>query len=144
MLEQDGIIQVESVQGGLRKNILLSELCTILQPRAEELFDLINESLEKHNLKSFIPAGLVLTGGGSLLEGMPMLASEVFGIPVRIGKPKTENQLLESLDNPKYATGYGLLLHVLQQWDCSTMMHLTGPLLQRITARMKSWVSDLF
>jgi len=144
-LLQDGIVQVESVQGGLHKNVALSELCSILQPRAEELFVLINRALNKHDFKSFMPAGLVLTGGGALLEGMQELATDLFSLPVRIGKPRADKQLLlESLDNPKYATGYGLLLHMVQQRDFADIAALQGPLMQRIAARMKTWVSDFF
>lgn len=143
-LAQDGIIQVESVQGDVSKNILLSELCTILEPRAQELFAIINKELEQRNLKQFLPAGIVLTGGGALLEGMQELATEVFNLPVRIGKPKAQNNSFESLDNPKYATGYGLLLHELQQRNQQVREQMSGPLLMRITSRMKSWVSDFF
>jgi cell division protein FtsA len=142
--EQDGMIEVESVQGGIHKNILLSELCAILQPRASELFNLINQELEQRKLKQFLSAGIVLTGGGSLLEGMQELATEIFGVPVRIGKPKSKDNLLESLDNPKYATGYGLLLHELQERSKKVRGHFSGPLVMRIAARMKSWVSDFF
>ena len=141
---EDGIVRVESVEGNLQKDVALSELCAILQPRARELFGFINKDLEKDNLKPFIPAGLVLTGGGSMLEGMQELAQEVFSLPVRIGRPQIQNQLLESLDNPKYATGYGLLKHLLQQRGSKSMANFSGPLFQRISMRMKTWVADFF
>ncbi|MGE0206320.1 MAG: cell division protein FtsA [Candidatus Babeliales bacterium] len=142
---QEGIVQVESVQGGVHKQVTLSALGSILMPRAEELFLLINKELKKYSFKPLMPAGLVLTGGGALLEGMQELAEKIFEMPVRIGRPRADNKLLlESLDHPKYATGYGLLLHVIAHNKDSSLHALQGALLQRLAARMKTWVSDFF
>lgn len=143
-VETDGFTPVESVEGGTTRHVMYSELSAILQPRAEELLLLVQRDLDQHNLTSFMPAGMVLTGGGSLLTGMQELATEIFAAPVRVGTPHVQHTLLESLNNPIYATGYGLLLHILHQQGAVAIDKLSGPLVMRIATRMKSWVSDFF
>ncbi len=144
VMQSDGYIDVESVEGGATKHIMYSELSRILQPRGQELFTLVNDSLVKANLQHFLSTGLVLTGGGALLEGIAPLASHIFQIPVRVGKPQIKESMLESLDNPMYATGYGLLLHALKKQDAAHIERMSGPLVVKIVSRMKSWVSDFF
>jgi cell division protein FtsA len=143
-VETDGFTEVESVGGGMKQHVIYSELSAILQPRTEELLWLVQQALDKNNLNVFMPAGMVLTGGGSLLRGIQELATEIFSVPVRIGTPQVQHTLLHALDNPMYATGYGLLLHALQQKDAVAIDKLSGPLVLRIASRMKSWVSDFF
>ncbi len=64
-------------------------------------------------------------------------------MPVRLGTPRTELVLSETLDNPIYATGYGLLKQMFEGSNKSINL-LDGPLAVKIFYRMKSWVSDLF
>jgi cell division protein FtsA len=121
-----------------------SQLLRILQPRAQEIFDLIHREIVAKNLTRFMSTGLVLTGGGSLLKGMPELAHEIFNLPVRIGLPRIEFAMPESLNSPIYATGYGLLVHMVKRSEQQKMQATDGPLAQRVFDRMKSWVSDFF
>jgi len=140
-LDQD--IEIDMVQGGEKAFIKRSFLIKVIEPRARELLTLINKEIEKYHLKPFMTTGLVLTGGGALLKGMPELAKEIFQVPVRIGIPKTDYVSLESLNNPMYATAYGLLLHTVKK-ENSSMDSVNGPLAAKIFYRMKSWVSDFF
>lgn len=141
---KDEVFEVESVQGNQTHLAQTSELINIIQPRSQELLFLINEEIVKRNLQSFVTAGLVLTGGGSLLKGMQYQAEDIFGIPVRIGSPRLGYKLPELLDNPMYATGYGLLVHAHKRLQNSSIDSLDGPLMKRVFVRMKSWVSDFF
>jgi cell division protein FtsA len=79
-----------------------------------ELFELAAERLERGGWHSLLAGGIVLTGGGSLLDGVTELAQEVFGLPVRIGEPMTAPGSPHELRNPMYATLVGLVLHALQ------------------------------
>jgi cell division protein FtsA len=88
--------------------------------------------------------GIVLTGGGALLSGVQKLAESIFDCPVRIGKPRVLFDLVETLQSPLYATGYGLLVHVMRN-EKKLKMHLAEePLTRRVLERMKLWVSDFF
>lgn len=71
---------------------------------------MINEQITKNQYKKSLGAGVVLTGGSSMLSGIQELAEQIFDLPVRIGTPIGVEGLAEIVDHPKYATGVGLLL----------------------------------
>ncbi|MBU4269697.1 cell division protein FtsA [Candidatus Dependentiae bacterium] len=122
----------------------------ILQPRAEEIFDFICDELVKFNLKAFMPSGLVLTGGGSMLLGMADLAEKRFGLPVRIGYPDKiqddlgliQNSVPEELKNPIYSTGYGLLVYAGGHNDLDFSASQNEPAFKKVFKKMKSWIYD--
>lgn len=144
LLDKDQMIEVEMVQGSEKQVVHVAELVTILQPRAEEVLMLIHQEIKRRKLQSMVTAGLVLTGGGSLLRGMKELAERIFNIPVRIGAPRIDYTMPGILDSPIYATGYGLIIHALKREKTAVMTTLEGPLAKRVLERMKSWVSDFF
>lgn len=137
-------VEVEMVHGGEVKLVCIRDLLYIIEPRVTELFTLLGQEIKQHYLQHMMPAGIVLTGGGSLLQGIKESAHALLKIPVRVGNPHVPALFKESLDNPMYATGYGLLIHMLKNSKSPTMDHLTLPLINRILWRMKSWVSDFF
>lgn len=136
-------LQVESVNGEEQHTITLHNLAEVLFARAHELLELVDQDIKNRHIHAFMTSGLVLTGGGSLLNGLKELAQEMLGIPVRIGRPRLPALFLESLDNPMYATAYGLLIHALKKQH-SSLNHYSGPLVSRVVSRMKSWVMDFF
>ncbi len=143
MLANDQLIEIQTAHGDEMQQVPLSHLTAILQARAQELLVLIHEEIVSKKLQGMMPAGLVLTGGGSLLPGMQELAQEIFGMPVRIGMLTMTHDLPESLESPIYATGYGLLKQVIKQ-KSNALETISGPALARIFTRMKSWVVDFF
>lgn len=144
LIENEELVEVEMMQGEDLQVIRLSDLVLIIESRMRELFGLVNNEIHTHQLQQFMTNGIVLTGGGSLLTGARELAEEIFDCPVRIGKPRVLFDLVETLQSPLYATGYGLLVHVLQN-EKKIKRHLhEEPLTRRVLERMKSWVSDFF
>ena len=143
LLEHNHVIEIESLQPGENQLIQVSDLVSVLQPRAQELLCIVHEEILKQKLESMIPAGLVLTGGGALLKGMKELAQDIFGMPVRVGMLQVMHDLPESLESPIYATGYGLIKQVINQRSDS-LEKISGPGLARVFMRMKSWVIDFF
>lgn len=137
----EAVFEGECVQGVARQQLDQHDLVNILQPRAEELFSLMYKNITEYKMQSFMTTGLVITGGGSLLTGMKEVAQDIFHLPVRYGVPQYVNTNLEALDNPIYATGYGLLIYASKKED-TTINRLAGPLVARVLTRMKSWVSD--
>lgn len=144
LMEQDDLIEVEMVQGNQKNIVYLHELVAVLQPRAQELLFLVHEEIVTRRLQQFIISGLVITGGGSLLRGMKEAAQQIFSVPVRIGCPRLEYDLPESLDSPIYATGYGLIIHTLKKRHKKSRSNTQEPMVQRVFERMKGWVSDFF
>jgi cell division protein FtsA len=144
LIEDDKCIEVEMVQGEDLQVILLSDLVLIIEARMQELFILVRSEIVRHHLEQFMINGIVLTGGGALLVGAQQVAESIFSCPVRIGRPRVLFDLVETLQSPLYATGYGLLVHVIRN-EKKIKMHLAEePLTRRVFERMKLWVSDFF
>jgi cell division protein FtsA len=85
-------------------------LAEVVEPRYEELLDLVKGELRRSGLEGVVAGGVVLTGGSSKMDGLIELAEGVFQIPVRLGVPQYTSGLTDLLRNPVYATGVGLLL----------------------------------
>ncbi|MBZ4193827.1 MAG: cell division protein FtsA [Candidatus Contendobacter sp.] len=86
------------------------DLAEVVEPRYEELFDLALGKLRRSGFENLIPAGVVLTGGSSRIEGVVELAEAVFHMPVRRGTPQGVTGLPDLVCNPEYSTAVGLLL----------------------------------
>ncbi|MEX0672122.1 MAG: cell division protein FtsA [Candidatus Babeliales bacterium] len=139
----DSEISIENIHGDSKKVVHASELVRIIEPRARELLNFINQEIMMYELRPLMRSGLVLTGGGSLLEGLPAIAQSIFRVPIRVGRPKTEYMLPSSLNNPMYATSYGLLVHAIKK-QTKTFDYKGGPMSKKIFGRMKSWLADFF
>jgi cell division protein FtsA len=85
------------------------DLAHIIEARVEEIFSLTLQEIKRSGYDGLLPAGMVLTGGTSLLPGIRQLASQVLGIPVRTAGPEKLVGLVDQLKNPAYSTGFGLL-----------------------------------
>lgn len=143
-MDMQECVELLELDGLHKKVVLRSELIHILNARSEELFHFIRKEIEQYHMRPFIPAGLVLTGGGSLLEGMKDVAHDILKLPIRLGNPQLDEAVSTSLKSPIYATGYGLLLHALKKRDTATINNFSGPMMKQIMGRMKSWVADFF
>ncbi|MCK4651194.1 cell division protein FtsA [Candidatus Babeliales bacterium] len=143
-------VEVELKYGQGIKEIETYSLFEILNPRAEEIFDLLVQEIITYRLKTFMPTGMVLTGGGSLLSGMADLAKNKFGMPVRVGVPhsykKKDSEILHNipdlLKSPIYSTGYGLLLYAAGQNDLEFTLDKNDSMFTKVFKRMKSWIYD--
>jgi cell division protein FtsA len=109
-LEENSDILIPGVGGRPPQPIPRSEILAIIRPRIEEIFKMVKEKLDKLSLGRPLGAGIVLTGGGAQLSGTAELASYVFGLPVRLGIPRSEGGLVEEYQNPAFATAVGLVL----------------------------------
>jgi cell division protein FtsA len=85
------------------------ELANIIEARVEEIFDLVLQEIKRSGYDGLLPAGMVLTGGTSLLPGIRGLANRVMGLPVRLARPENLLGLTDQLNSPAYSTSVGLL-----------------------------------
>jgi cell division protein FtsA len=85
-------------------------VCEVLRDRAVELLELVKDQIWKAVGNERLIAGAVITGGGSLLDGMLELAEETLEMPVRQGLPLGIRGLSNELSHPVYATAIGLVL----------------------------------
>src|SRR5690554_3974423 len=108
-------IKVPSVGERPPRDLSRQALAEVVEPRYDELFTLIQAELRRSGFEDMIPAGIVLTGGTSKMEGVVELAEEIFHMPVRLGAPQNIRGLSDIVNNPIYSTGVGLLLYALKQ-----------------------------
>jgi cell division protein FtsA len=102
---------VVGIQGSLNQ-ITKAQLAVIIRPRIEEILDLMRRRLAASGLAAEVTQHLVLTGGGSQLTGLPELASNMFGRPARLARPRALNGLPAAAGAPDFSAAIGLLL----QW----------------------------
>lgn len=109
------------------ERIKRSDLANIIEARMEEIFDLLRQEIRHSAYDGLLPAGIVLTGGSSLIPGCRQLASQVLGVPVRIAKPQNLIGLTDQLDSPAYATSVGLLEWALLMSESGQFIDRHGP-----------------
>ena len=107
-------IEVPSVGGRAPRRIFKQELAQIIEPRMIEIMEMVERELLKSGKKEALTAGVVITGGGSMIEGCIEAAERVFNMPVRIGVSKTVAGLKEVIATPQFTTGVGLLMYGLK------------------------------
>ena len=125
------------------------DLAAVLEPRMEEILSLVQDELGRAGWQQKLAAGIVLTGGGSMLKGMVELAETVFGLPVRLGEPRSLPGLAEKVASPEYATAVGLVLYGVEdqeeaQGDVQFRQHAAqGGGLGTVVNRVKDWFDTL-
>ncbi|MBU1100667.1 MAG: cell division protein FtsA [Bacteroidetes bacterium] len=106
--DEDIYIQGVGARGNIK--IPVSLLTQIISVRMKELFSIIDNDLRQTGFKTKAKAGIVLTGGGSLLRGCTDLAEEVFGLPTRIGVPQEKiSGMMREIESPEFSTAAGLI-----------------------------------
>ena len=110
--DEQETIEVPSVGTGRKPRVLSRQLLAdIIQPRAEEIFRLVDGDIKKMGYEKSLNSGIVLTGGTALREGLEDVAEEIFDLPVRRGDPVGVGGLVDRVMTPDYATAVGLLLY---------------------------------
>ena len=141
----DETIEVPSVGDRPPRRLARQTLAEIVEPRFEELFSLIRNELRRSGFEESIPAGIVITGGSSKMEGAVELAEEVFHIPVRLGSPQYVEGLSDVVRNPIHATGVGLLIFGRDSMDRRNYnsISIKNSLNDKIE-KMKNWIKKQF
>lgn len=145
LVEDDQEITVPGVGGRAARTLPRRSLTEIIQPRMEELLELVDMEIKKNGFDEKAAAGVVLTGGSSLLEGTQELAEDILQVPVRIGAPRNMMGMIDKVNSPKFSTAVGLVCFG------SKTRNQEGPrftneqnLFARTLERMKEWFSDYF
>ena len=132
-------IEVPGVGDRNPRRLSRQTLAEVVEPRYEELFNLIQNELKRSGFEDLIAAGIVLTGGSSKMEGLIELAEEVFHMPVRLGVPQNVTGLADIVKNPIYSTGVGLLHYGKQLQHAARSEVTSGSNFDNIWPRMKRW-----
>jgi cell division protein FtsA len=137
-------IEVSSVGDRPARRLARQMLADVVQKRYEEIFEMVQAELRRSGLEELVAAGIVLTGGGSKMEGVVELAEEMFHMPVRVATPQHVTGLGDVLCNPVHATGIGLLLHGSRQ--SHARVH-PGPATEGVGGaleKFKAWIKNSF
>ena len=105
------VFSVTSLGSETPRQIPRRILVEIIHPRMDELFALVRQEIMKSGYYNLLPAGIVLSGGGSQIAGGTQLCQQVTGMPTRVGGPRDVVGLADALRSPVYATGVGLVLY---------------------------------
>lgn len=112
--EASDLIEVPSVGGRAPRAVSRQILCDILEPRAEEVLSHVQDEIRQAGFDRQLSSGIVLTGGGALLNGIVEVAEQVFNAPVRIGATGDFNGLIDDAMQPAYSAAIGLALYGLR------------------------------
>lgn len=144
LVGQDETIEAPSVGDQPPRRLARQTLAEVVQPRYEELLLLVQQELRRSGCERLLVAGIVLTGGGSKIDGLVQLAEEIFHVPARLGAPRHVSGLSEMAQGPIYATGVGLLLFGQRQNREGLMQTHLNEGMQGVWERMKSWFKGNF
>lgn len=144
LVDADVIIDIPSTVSRLTKQIPRKTLANVVEARYEELFTLVLAELRRSGFEELIPAGIVLTGGSSKIEGVVDLAEKVFQMPVRLGAPQNITGMTSISDNPIYSTGVGLLMTGFQHTEEGMVDTLESEEKSSLWVRMKNWFHNQF
>ncbi len=111
MVKDTEMVEVPSVGGRPPHMVGKREIAEIIQPRVEEMFELVLREIRRSGYEGKLAAGVVITGGTSMLPGMPDGAERVLNLPGRRGTPAGVVGLRDIVSGPGYSTGVGLILH---------------------------------
>jgi cell division protein FtsA len=143
-VDKEETIEVPSVGGRQPRVLRRSVLAEILEPRVEEIFQLVQRELQKCGYEDLLASGVVITGGSTLLEGMPELAEEVLGLPTRRGMPRNIGGLVDVVKSPMYATGVGLVLYGAKHQDLKVFKIREENVYKKVKSRMRTWLEEIF
>ncbi len=111
LVPRDDYLEVPGLGNRPPRKLSRQVLAEILEPRVEELLEIINTELERSGLKPRLGSGVVITGGSSLLPGLVEMADQIFELPTRVGYPRKLSGLSEEVYHPRLSTAVGLLLY---------------------------------
>jgi cell division protein FtsA len=161
-IDESEKIEVLAASGKERKKLSRKMLCQVIEPRMNEMFNLVKKEIDSAGSADLTPAGLILTGGASLLEGSERLASDITELPVRIGEPDYVSGLSNVIDNPVYikkgdtipraifSTAVGLIEFALENGDAknsnvsSNSSNNSKEIVSGFFNRLKNWFSEFF
>jgi len=144
LISKDETIEVPSVGGREPRAISRQILGRIVEPRMEEILTMAYKEIVKSGYEDILAAGIVLTGGAALLEGITELAEQIFNMPVRRGRPIGFGGLTDVVNSPMYSTGVGLVFYGSRRLSKETLTTKGGSLFGDVLRKIKKWILEFF
>jgi len=142
-VRRDDLVELPGVGGRQPRPLRRQHLSEIIEPRAEEIFALMRKEILRSGYEDSLGAGVVLTGGGALLDGLTDLGERVFKLPVRRGNPIGVGGLVEVVNSPAYATAVGLVLYGARASETMVVRQEDSPA-EGVLERVKRYLSEFF
>ncbi|MCL2829699.1 MAG: cell division protein FtsA [Betaproteobacteria bacterium] len=140
LADDNETLEVAGVDDRPSRKLSRRALSDVIQPRVEELFDLIQIKLRQAGFQDVLSSGMVLTGGSAVMPGMVELGEEVMHMQIRLGAPKYQGTLSDVIQSPRFSTAYGLLMEAKAQKKRGQKIHETRNFKQRLE-RVTSWLA---
>ena len=144
MAQTDAVFEFVGMGQRQPRAIAQTVLTDIIQPRAEEIVHLVRNEIRNSGYERQAGAGVVLTGGGSMLRGFVELAEDILDLPVRIGTSTgfTESPLenMPQLMAPEFATATGLVLYGERRRKTHDFHENSNSGLKKFVAKFRSFL----
>ncbi|MEQ8215276.1 MAG: cell division protein FtsA [Smithellaceae bacterium] len=144
MIPKEETIEVPSVGGREAREVSRQILGRIIEPRMEEILNMASKEIVRSGFEELLAAGVVLTGGTSLLPGINELAEHIFEMPVRSGIPSGVGGLSDVVTSPACATGVGLIIYGSKQTSSDSVYKKTGNVFDNMIKTIKKWFLEFF
>lgn len=133
------VMRIQKFNKNEEQTIERKRLASIIAPRVEEIFGLVNRKLRYMDLDT-LPSGIVLVGGTAKMTGIEGLAERIFGVPVKVGSPNTLEGLPEQIKDSAYATVVGLIIYGATHKNNRGMgKNSSKPWISRVGKRLEEW-----
>ncbi len=140
LVDASEMVEVPSVGGRAPRRLFRQELTQIIEPRMTEIMEMASLELTRSGKKDILAAGIVITGGGSMLDGCIEAGERVFNMPVRIGVPRDIAGLKDVVNTPQYANGVGLLKYGIRMNRYKKPRFEKGKV--SLAGRIRKWMQD--
>ena len=144
LVDEEETIEVASVGGRQPRVMSRRVLSEVLQPRAEEIFHQLWDEIRRAGYERSLNSGIVLTGGGSILDGMPEIADQIFDLPMRRGCPVGVGGLTDHVNNPAFATAVGLVMYACRNQRIEYNRSVGVGTLSRVAGRLRGLFKEFF
>ncbi len=135
-VDENQEVIVEGISGRSSTSQKTRHIAMIIQHRMDEILSQCYKAAVQNYLPDRLTAGVVLTGGGSLIKNTSDLATTIFNLPVKIGRPDTSKLSgpVSRMEDPQYATVIGLLYYAMDN-DLFFKQNLSSSKLPKVSIK---------
>ncbi len=144
-IDEEALIEIPGIGGRQSSSKKQHFVAEIIESRMREIFELAYTAVFNNYNKSLMTAGVVITGGASLLANTEQLAGEVFNVPVKVGYPDLGRLTgpTSRLKSPMFATSVGLLYYALEQLPQQDFTAPRKNTQQGLSKKLRKWFGSL-
>jgi cell division protein FtsA len=139
LVDTNEMMEVPGVGGRKKREVSRQILASIIEPRMEEIFSLVEREIKRSGYDDRLTAGIVLTGGTAKMEGIDQLAERIFDLPVKVGIPKGVIGLTDAISDPVHAAGIGLIMYGYKHKSEVGILEKRGGFLDGFIKKIVNW-----